>query len=83
MPHPLSRLVFDSVSEELDKYYKDVIAFEQKPPFTDLTELWDRFEVYSNIEGGEGIFGATYRVKKLWGIYESYYNYYLESLKEQ
>ena len=28
-PHPLSRLVFDSVSEELDKYYKDVITFEQ------------------------------------------------------
>ena len=84
-PHPLSRLVFDSVSEELDRYYKDVITFEQmqQQPFTDLTELWDRFEVYSNIEGGEGIFGAAYRVKALWGIYESYYNYYLESLKEQ
>ena len=84
-PHPLSRLVFDSVSEELDKYYKDVITFEQmqQQPFTDLTELWDRFEVYSNIKGGEGIFGSAYRVKALWGIYESYYNYYLESLKEQ
>ena len=82
-PHPLSRLVFDSVSEELDKYYKNVITFEQmqQQPFTDLTELWDRFEVYSNIEGGEGIFGAAYRVKALWGIYEDYYNYYLESLK--
>ena len=82
-PHPLSRLVFDSVSEELDRYYKDVITFEQmqQQPFTDLTELWDRFEVYSNIEGGEGIFGAAYRVKALWGIYETYYNYYLESLK--
>ena len=81
--HPLSRLVFDSVSEELDRYYKDVITFEQmqQQPFTDLTELWDRFEVYSNIEGGEGIFGAAYRVKALWGIYETYYNYYLESLK--
>ncbi len=85
VPHPLSRLVFDSVSEELDKYYKDVITFEQmqQQPFTDLTELWDRFEVYSNIKGGEGIFGAAYRVKALWGIYESYYNYYLESGEEQ
>ena len=84
-PHPLSRLVFDSVSEELDKYYKDVITFEQmqQQPFTDLTELWDRFEVYSNIKGGEGIFGSAYRVKALWGIYESYYNYYLESGEEQ
>ena len=38
VPHPLSRLVFDSVSEELDKYYKDVITFEQmqQQPFTDL-----------------------------------------------
>ena len=83
-PHPLSRLVFDSVSEELDRYYKDVITFEQmqQQPFTDLTELWDRFEVYSNIEGGEGIFGAAYRVKALWGIDEDYYNYYVESLKE-
>ena len=82
--HPLSRLVFDSVSEELDRYYKDVITFEQmqQQPFTDLTELWDRFEVYSNIEGGEGIFGAAYRVKALWGIDEDYYNYYVESLKE-
>ena len=85
VPHPLSRLVFDSVSEELDRYYKDVITFEQmqQQPFTDLTELWDRFEVYSNIKGGEGIFGAAYRVKALWGIYESYYNYYLESGEEQ
>ena len=84
VPHPLSRLVFDSVSEELDKYYKDVITFEQmqQQPFTDLTELWDRFEVYSNIEGGEGIFGAAYRVKALWGINKDYYNYYVESLKE-
>ena len=84
VPHPLSRLVFDSVSEELDRYYKDVITFEQmqQQPFTDLTELWDRFEVYSNIEGGEGIFGAAYRVKALWGIDEDYYNYYVESLKE-
>ena len=41
VPHPLSRLVFDSVSEELDRYYKDVITFEQmqQQPFTDLTEL--------------------------------------------
>ena len=70
VPHPLSRLVFE---------------FEQmqQQPFTDLTELWDRFEVYSNIKGGEGIFGAAYRVKALWGIDEDYYNYYLESGEEQ
>ena len=83
VPHPLSRLVFDSVSEELDRYYKSVITFEQTPPFSDLTELWDRFEVYSNIKGGEGIFGAAYRVKALWGINKDYYNYYVESLKVQ
>ena len=40
VPHPLSRLVFDSVSEELDRYYKDVITFEQmqQQPFSDLKE---------------------------------------------
>ena len=65
-------------------YYKDVLTFEQmqQQPFTDLTELWDRFEIHSNVKGGTGIFGSAYRVKALWGIDEDYYNYYVESLKE-
>ena len=62
VPHPLSHLVFDSVSDDLDKYYKDVLTFEQmqQQPFTDLTELWDRFEIHdddyynSYIESQEG-----------------------------
>ena len=81
VPHPLSHLVFDSVSDDLDKYYKDVLTFEQmqQQPFTDLTELWDRFNIHSNVKGGTGIFGALYRVKASWGIYDDYYNSYIES----
>ena len=85
VPHPLSHLVFDSVSDDLDKYYKDVLTFEQmqQQPFTDLTELWDRFEIHSNVNGGTGIFGALYRVKASWGIYDDYYNSYIESQEGQ
>lgn len=79
--HPLSHLVFDSVSDDLDKYYKDVLTFEQmqQQPFTDLTELWDRFEIHSNVKGGTGIFGALYRVKASWCVDDDYYNSYIES----
>ena len=81
VPHPLSHLVFDSVSDDLDKYYKDVLTFEQmqQQPFTDLTELWDRFEIHSNVKGGTGIFGALYRVKASWCVDDDYYNSYIES----
>ena len=84
VPHPLSHLVFDSVSDDLDKYYKDVLTFEQmqQQPFTDLTELWDRFNIHSNVKGGTGIFGALYRVAS-WGVYEDYYNSYIESQEGQ
>lgn len=81
-PHPLSHLVFESVSTEYDKYLKDLVSFElgalQKIDVSDITHLWERVEVYSNITNGKGIFGASHREKVRWGITESYYNAYLQ-----
>ncbi len=81
-PHPLSHLVFESVSAEYDKYMKDLVSYNlgtlQNIENSDITHIWERIEVYSNINNGKGIFGASSKEKVLWGMNEYYYEKYLE-----
>ena len=61
--HPRSHLVFETVSDDLDKYYSDVLMNDMA---TDLTLVWGRYHVHSNIKNGKGIFGAVYRSRSPW-----------------
>ncbi len=51
-------VVLISVSEDYDRYLKDVIIRKMKEDSDDITILYDREQIYSNIDGGVGIFGA-------------------------
>lgn len=61
--HPKARVVFNNVSEEYDKYLRDVFTREMKSldPSDDLTDVWEKDEGYSNIINGKGIFGYNYK----------------------
>lgn len=64
IPHPKSYLVFEAVSDEYDNYLKDLVSFEMgigDIDKSDLTHLWQTKKLYTNIENGVGIFGASYR----------------------
>lgn len=79
-PHPLSHLVFESVSAEYDRYLKDLVSYNlgtlQDIENSDLTHIWERVEVYTNITNGKGVFGASNKKRVLWGISGSYYEAY-------
>ena len=47
-----------TVSDEYDRYLKEVTSYEMRHQEGDLTVLYERENVYSNILGGMGIFGA-------------------------
>lgn len=51
-------VVLISVSEDYDKYLKDVITRKMKEDSGDIAILYDREQVYTNINGGVGVFGA-------------------------
>ena len=61
-----SYIVFDSLSEDYDRYLKGVLTKElnKEEIMTDFSQLYNYQEVYTNIVGGTGIFGAVYRVKQ-------------------
>ncbi len=85
--HPLSHLVFESVSTEYDRYLKDLVSLElgtlQEIDDSDMTHIWERVEVYSNITNGKGIFGASSKKNVLWGITSDYLNTYMELGEEK
>lgn len=78
LPRPETYVVFDSVSKEYDAYLKSVVSRELTLEL-DFTNLYENKNVFSNIEGGVGIFGAVYRNKLpiLWNCYKQgeYENY--------
>lgn len=47
-----------AVSEEYDKYLKDVLIRQGKEEGTDISVLYDREQICTNINGGVGIFGS-------------------------
>ena len=52
-------LEFWTVSPEYDKYLKDVAQYEMLQESTDLVGIYHNTNIYTNIEGGTGIFGAN------------------------
>lgn len=75
-PHPQSEVVFDSVSEEYDRYMKYALDYEismKKNDNTDFSDLYTYQELCTNIKNGVGIFGAIYRHK--FRASNEYYHY--------
>ena len=69
--HPLSHLVFETVSDDLDEYFTDLIIMEQST--SDITMVWGRYSIHSNIKNGKGIFGAVYRCRSPWCYHGDYF----------
>lgn len=59
-------LMFSAVSVDLDKYLIEAYHFMQIQKSTDLSTIYLRDNVYSNINGGLGIFGAKTSSKHPW-----------------
>ncbi len=74
-------MVFSYVSEEYDHYLKDYISYMDNKESSDLTSIYQRDDMYTNIEGGTGIFGAKLVFKGVWKAdytphtYEKNYTY--------
>ena len=61
-------VVLLSVSNEYDKYLKDIITRKNKEAGDDFTILYDNTPLYSNINGGVGIFGAMLTYYLPWDV---------------
>ena len=59
-------LVFASVSHEYDKYHTETLFFQELQESFKLTDIYFRENVYTNINGGLGIFGAKAETKMVW-----------------
>ncbi len=59
-----------SVTEDYDRYLRDAIMFKQLEESTDLSSIYYRDNVHSNINGGLGIFGA--KTEKILGWKPAY-----------
>ena len=77
----------ESVSADYDMYLKDLVSFElgtlQEIADSDMTHIWERVEVYSNITNGKGIFGASSKKNVLWGMTTEYRNMYMKLGEEK
>lgn len=51
-------IVFMSVSDDYDKYLKESLIRRMKEEGEDMTVLYERCKIYSNIKNGDGILGA-------------------------
>lgn len=61
-------VVLLSVSNEYDKYLKDIITRKQKEAGDDFTILYDNTPLYSNINGGVGIFCSVLTYYLPWDV---------------
>ncbi len=60
-------LRFAFVSEEYDRYLKDLLLYDLLHNVsTDIVGIYDNTNLYSNIEGGVGIFGAKNETQYYW-----------------
>ena len=59
-------IVFNTVSDDYDRYLKEAIYYQQKMESDDMTVIYNRDNVFSNIKGGIGIFGAKTECKLNW-----------------
>ena len=59
-------LVFASISEEYDKYQTEAFRFMELQESSQLSDIYLRENVFTNINGGLGIFGAKAETKMVW-----------------
>lgn len=59
-------LVFASVSEQYDRYLSESIFYQQLQESTDITTIYLRDNIFTNIDGGVGIFGTRIEQKHIW-----------------
>ena len=59
-------LVFASVSEQYDRYLSESIFYQQLQESTDITTIYLRDNIFTNIDGGVGIFGTRIEQKHMW-----------------
>ena len=55
-----------SVTDDYDRYLRDAIAYQLKQESSDLSSIYQRENIYTNINGGVGIFGAQIKTKLQW-----------------
>ena len=59
-------LVFASISDEYEKYHMETFRFQELEESSKLSDIYLRDNVFSNINGGLGIFGAKAETKMVW-----------------
>lgn len=62
-----------SASENYDNYLRDAVRSQQMQESSDMTTVYIRDNLYSNINGGVGIFGASVRRFQAWKRYSNWY----------
>ena len=65
------RLVFASLSADYDRYLQEALVFQIRQASTDLSTIFYRDNIHSNISGGIGIFGAMTKSFISWARIES------------
>ena len=63
---PSGRFVFLFCSKEYDLYLRNVVSYQIRLLIDDVTTLYDSSNIYNNIQGGIGIFGAAITCSQLW-----------------
>ena len=64
-------LVFASLSADYDRYLQEAFVFQSRQESTDLSTIFYRDNIHSNISGGIGIFGAMTKIVISWARIES------------
>ena len=59
-------IVFVAVSEDYDTYLTDAIRVQSLQESSDMSSLYMRENIHSNIQGGLGLFGAKNEQKLVW-----------------
>ena len=59
-------LVFARFSEDYEKFLNEVLKFKEIQESTDMSTIYLRDNIFTNISGGVGIFGAESRTNMMW-----------------
>ena len=57
---------FTTVSDDYDRYLLEAVYFQQLQESDDMTTIYKRDNIFSNIKGGVGIFGAKTEYRSDW-----------------
>ena len=64
-------ILFVTTSEDYDRYLQESIYYQQQQESTDMSSIYLRDNVFSNIKGGIGIFGAKTQCLEKWIMKDS------------